>query len=186
MKQSDLFLLFTHPLEEAGIPYMATGSIACMMYGVPRFTHDLDLVLELLPGDASKLQALFPSTEFYCPPEEVIRIECYRDQNGHFNLIHHDSGFKADVYLHGSDEFHAWAIANKRRMVLDEPSGLWVAPPEYVIIRKLEYFKQGQSPKHLEDIRGIIAVSPEIIDRSSLTNWAKKRGVTRELNKLFD
>ncbi len=47
-----------------------------------------------------------PAEEYYCPPLEVIDSERTRDQRGHFNLIHHETGFKADIYLVGSDELH--------------------------------------------------------------------------------
>jgi hypothetical protein len=99
MDQTDFFLLFTTPLDRVDIPYMATGSVAAMMYGVPRFTHDLDLVVELSRSAQTQFEQLFPDSEFYRPPDEVIRIEASRGQRGHFNLIHHDSGMKADIYL---------------------------------------------------------------------------------------
>lgn len=34
-------------LESENIQYMVVGSIASMIYGEPRMTHDLDLVLEI-------------------------------------------------------------------------------------------------------------------------------------------
>ncbi len=40
----------------------------------------------------------------------------------------------------------------------------WIAPPEYVILRKLEYYREGGSQKHLDDIIGILDISPEEVD----------------------
>ena len=34
-------------LDDAGIPYMVTGSIAANFYTVPRMTRDIDIVVEL-------------------------------------------------------------------------------------------------------------------------------------------
>ena len=34
---------------------------------------------------------------------------------------------------------------------------LWVSPPEYVILRKLECYREGGSDKHLRDIRYMLA-----------------------------
>jgi hypothetical protein len=31
-------------LEAVGIAYMVTGSVAAMLYGVPRMTNDMDIV----------------------------------------------------------------------------------------------------------------------------------------------
>ena len=67
-------------------------------------------------------------------------------------MIHTDTGFKADFYPAGRDEFHACQMEYR-----GEP--LTVAPPEYVIVRKLEYFREGGSEKHLRDIRSMVSVS---------------------------
>jgi len=37
MEQVEVFLVFTRRLEQAGITYMATGSVASMLYGILRF-----------------------------------------------------------------------------------------------------------------------------------------------------
>ena len=47
MQQAELFLLFTGPLEETGIVYMVGGSVASMVYGEPRLTNDIDIVVDL-------------------------------------------------------------------------------------------------------------------------------------------
>ena len=58
-----------------------------------------------------------------------------------------------------------------------------VAPPEYVIVRKLEYFQEGGSEKHLRDIRGILAVSGELLDQAELLQWVTRRGLMAEWEK---
>ena len=98
MPEANLFLVFLEPLNRAAIPYMVTGSVASLVYGEPRLTHDVDLVVELNISRAGEFAGLFPMEQFYCPPEEVIRIEALRETRGHFNLIHHATGFKADIY----------------------------------------------------------------------------------------
>ncbi len=55
-----------------------------------------------------------------------------------------------------------------------------LAPPEYVIVRKLEYYREGGSEKHLRDIRSMLAVSGEQIDRASLREWIERRGLQTE------
>ena len=75
---------------------MVTGAVAATIYGEPRLTHDIDLVIDLRLQDIEGFVDAFPFEEFYCPPPEVIRLEASRSQRGHFNLIHHDTGLKAD------------------------------------------------------------------------------------------
>ena len=176
---ASLFLLFTDRLERLGLRYMVTGSVAGILYGEPRLTHDVDLVLEITSDDdASALCAAFPEEEFYCAPEEVVRLEARRAQRGHFNIIHRETGFKADVYLAGSDPLHGWALGRRRAIAIGE-TRLWAAPPEYVIIRKLEHYREGGSPKHLDDIRAMLRVSGDQIDRELLNGQIASRGLNQ-------
>ena len=55
-----------------------------------------------------------------------------------------------------------------------------IAPPEYVIVRKLEYFREGHSEKHLRDIRAMLAVSGEQLDRATLNEWIQRQGLESE------
>lgn len=167
MHETDLVLLFTRPLERAGLRYFITGSIAGMIYGEPRLTMDVDLVLVLPQPGVGKLIAAFDETLFYCPPRDVIVGELARTERGHFNLIHHDTGFKADVYLAGNDPLHTWAFSLRRSIKLGEDS-IWIASPEYVILRKLQYYEEGRSEKHLRDIDAMVERSHDEIDEALL------------------
>lgn len=51
-----------------------------------------------------------------------------------------------------------------------------MAPAEYVIVRKLEYFRES-SEKHLRDIRSMLEHSSEQIDRGELQTWIRARGL---------
>lgn len=176
MQPLDLFQVFTGPLEALGVPYFVTGSVASLVYGEPRLTHDIDLVLSLRDLDAERLVAAFPTEDFYCPPVEVIRVERRRSSHGHFNLIDHASGFKADIYLHGQNPLHAWAFARRRRA---GPPGkqFWLAPPEYVVIRKLEFFREGGAEKHVRDVRAMLAALGDDVDRGQIETWVTERGL---------
>lgn len=175
MQAPDLIRPFVERFERLGRPYMITGSTAGIIYGEPRMTHDVDIVIALRTEDVDAFVAAFPLDEFYCPPDDVLAIEVRRDQRGHCNLIHHATGFKADVYL-AFDDLHRWALA---RCTLVDLDGLRlpVAPIEYVIVRKLEYFAEGGSEKHLRDIRGMLALSGDAIDRGELDRMISARGL---------
>jgi hypothetical protein len=179
----DPIRLFIKPLNDLKAPYMVTGATACIAYGQPRLTHDLDLVLELNRKIIPRLATAFPAKDFYCPPEEILVIEATRPLRGHFNLIHHESGLKADCYLTGDDSLHRWGMANRRRLDLSGES-VWLAPPEYVVIRKLEYFREGGSEKHGADIRGILAVSETALDFARLDELIRERQLQNEWNSV--
>jgi len=179
MPGPSLTAIFVSRLNKAEIAYVITGAVASIIYGEPRLTHDLDLVVMMSREDIERLVRAFPSTEFYCPPPEALRIEIARPYRGHFNLIHHGTGAKADIYLAGEDNLHIWAFSMRREFVLDEES-VWVAPPEYVIVRKLEYFREGGSEKHLKDISGILELSPKEIDFKQLEDLVHRYGLEKE------
>ena len=95
MPEPNLFLIFVSRLSVSGMRYMITGEVASIFYGEPRLTHDIDLVVELDDAGAQKLVKVFPLEEFYCPPLEILKIEAKRPLRGHFNLIHHGTGWVA-------------------------------------------------------------------------------------------
>src|ERR1043166_9328028 len=155
MADLDPATIFAPRFNALGAPWATTGAIASGIYGEIRTTLDIDIIILLDSPAVIALGRAFPETEFYRPPCDVIEIELARDRRGHFNLIHHDTGFKADVYVSASDPLRAWAIRNRRSVEI-ENTQLWLAPPEYVIVRKLEFYREGGSEKHLRDIRGML------------------------------
>ena len=167
--------LIADRLNSTGAIWMATGSIAAMTYGEYRTTNDIDVILTLAPFEVAKIAAAFPLEEFYCPPLDVLSAEAARTERGHFNLLHHDTGFKADIYIAAPDGWTRWALAHRQEISLGN-SIVWLAPPEYVIVHKLEFFREGGSEKHLRDIRGMLAVTE--IDLSLLEKEIAARNLT--------
>jgi hypothetical protein len=176
--------LFVRPLEALGLPYMVTGSMASMIYGEPRLTLDVDLVVQLAVERARDLLQAFPEAAFYRPPVEVVRVECARDSHGHFNLIHHETAMKADVYLAARDELHRWGLAHRRRIAIGGDR-IFLAPPEYVILRKLEFFREGGSEKHLRDVRAMLATGLEL-DRAFLDAELRRRGLEAAWRRVVE
>jgi hypothetical protein len=179
MPQPSLLGVFIGPLNRLKISYVVTGATASIIYGEPRLTNDLDLVVLLKVEDIDRFVGVFPSAEFYCPPPEVLQIEIKRPHRGHFNLIHHETGTKADIYLAGDDELHRWALSHRRQINM-ESEQVWVAPPEYVMIRKLQFYREGGSEKHLRDIAGMVAVSSDQIDYPWLEELVRRYSLETE------
>lgn len=182
MPEPDLIELFVRPLNDLGIRYLVSGSVASMLYGEPRVTHDIDLVVFLRPNDIARLPVAFPPPEFYVPPPEVIEAEMSR-QRGSFNIIHAGSGLKADLYTAGRDDMDAWAFRSPTKYPIKGIT-ISLAPPEYVIVRKLEFYREGGSEKHIRDIRSMLAVSGDQIDKSELYEWIQRRGLQEQWQKI--
>lgn len=184
MLSPEPFLIFTRKLNELGIAYMVSGSVAAIYYGEPRMTNDVDIIVFLKRDDVTRLVKSFTLEEFYCPPSEVIQMELAREQRGHFNLIHHNTGFKADIYLVGGDALHAWGLAHTETADLDGDKVIF-APPEYVITRKLQFYREGKSQKHLRDISRMLTGLGEDWDRTSLLSMINDHMLADEWEQVI-
>jgi hypothetical protein len=179
MPEAEPFLVFTEALNRLGLRYMVSGSIAATYYGEPRVTHDIDIVLVLKGEGIEAFAAAFPLDDFYCPPIDIIRIEQRREERGHFNLIHHATGFKADLYLAKRDLLHQWGLDHVKFISLGE-ARIPLAPPEYVIVRKLQFYREGKAEKHLRDVSRMLTSLGEEWDRRTLLRWVEQLAVRAE------
>jgi len=179
MVDASLITLFVRPLNQLRIPYMVTGGVASVVYGEPRFTRDIDLVIALSPRDARRFGSAWSAAEFYVPPVEVIEEESRRPAHGHFNVSHHQTAMRADIYLPGDDPLNAWALAHTVLRRVDEDEVV-LAPIEAVILSKLRFYRTGKSDRHLQDIQRMLAVSGDLVNRAELERWAGRLGVESE------
>ncbi len=175
-----IFLMILQRLEEAQISHMVVGSIASMVYGEPRLTHDMDLVVDVLPVDAVKFEKLFDNEDFYCPPLEVLRSEIVH--HGQFNLIHNSSGLKVDIMVRKTTDHATEEFRRRVRMPFAEGREVFMATAEDVIIKKLDFHRQGGSEKHITDIRGIQACTA--LDQNYLSHWIARLGLEQAWAKV--
>jgi hypothetical protein len=160
-------------LESSDVKYMIVGSIAGTVYGEPRLTHDLDLVLSLDVSTSSAFAGLFDPVLFYVPPTEIIGQEIVRF--GHLNLLHHQSGLNVDLVFRKNTAHAMSEFSRRRRIEILAGLTAWVAAPEDIIIAKLRFFRECGSQKHITDIRGIVANS--VLDRDYLNRWVASLGL---------
>jgi hypothetical protein len=167
----DLLRKVVEVFEHLRIPYLVTGSIASMAYGEPRLTNDIDIVAGVNEGHIPALLEAFPSDEFYLSDEmirEAIRLE------SQFNMIHPGSGLKVDIIIQRDTPFDRSRFGRIRRIPPAESYEANFASPEDVIIKKMEYYREGGSEKHLRDITGMLKISGNEIDRNYISEWAAR------------
>jgi hypothetical protein len=173
----DWLFQFVDPLDRLEIPYSAVGSVAASIYGEPRVTNDLDLVIQIEIRDARKLIEAFPTDRFYVPPEEVVLAELARGHGAHLNIIALESMIKADFYPLPANQ-RTW-FARRRAVDVDQKR-LWLAAPEVVILSKLLFFREGGGEKHLRDIRAVVATLGSGLDRAWLEAEVARIGVAQQ------
>ena len=159
-----------------GLPYMITGGAAAIVSGEPRLTNDLDLVVAMQPADAARVAAALAADDTYVAPIEVLEIETARRIHGHFIVVHGPTSLGADVYVAGADPPHAWGLARRRELLVSDLT-IAIAPPEYVIFRKLQYATMGGGDRHLRDIRRMLTRELVPIDREMLEREVEASGV---------
>lgn len=170
----------TNRLHDVGIDYYLVGSLAAMQYGRPRFTNDIDIVAQIKSSQVSAFAKLFDIEEYYCPPQEIIADEVIR--GGMFNLIHQASGVKIDIVPLKKTEFAASEFSRRRKVEVLPGLEVYIASAEDIILKKLDYHREGGSEKHLIDIRGMLAETE--VDQAYLQTWVTKLGLAAEWAKV--
>jgi hypothetical protein len=154
-------------LNKQNIPYMLSGSVAMGLYIVPRATQDFDFVVHLKPGDVNEFTSNFHEG-YYCDKdavEEAVKI------SGMFNIIDHESGFKADFMILKNEEFRQKEFS--RRVAMDfYGKNIYVVAVEDLILSKLIWIQDFQSSRQMEDIKSLAEI--EEMDWKYVKEWVNK------------
>jgi hypothetical protein len=173
LQAADLLHHVVSVLEDLDLPYALAGSIASMAYGEPRATLAIDVVVRLAPADADRLKSRFPSEEFSLDVE-AARLAI--TSGSQFNIIHPGSGLKIDVFAEG-DDVERVQIEDRRRMPALPGLTATFSPPEELILKKLLYYRDGGSDKHLRDVRAMLDISHDVMDVDRIERGAKALGL---------
>ncbi len=179
MEQQALLLRTVEILDKLRIPYMVTGSFAVNFYGIPRISHDIDFVIQIDPADAIRFPPEFPA-DWYVDSEMIRRAA---EQLSTFNVIDPSSGLKIDFWILTGNPFDIERFHRRRSQPLFGHM-LWMPSPEDVILSKLLWYKEAQTDKHLNDVRGVWDMQKELIDGAYLKLWAARLSVENLLEQL--
>ena len=95
-----------------------------------------------------------------------------------FNIIQPRSGLKVDVIVPPPSAFNRARFARARRVQAGEGWDASFSSPEDAILKKMEFFREGGSDKHLRDITGVLTTSGSEIDTVYIDRWAATMGLT--------
>jgi hypothetical protein len=183
MEQLQMLRHLVDVMKTLEVRYFVTGSLASITYGEPRFTNDIDIVVELRPEHIDPLCAAFPDPRYYCSRQAAVDAVRKRFQ---FNIIEVDTGMKADVIVPPDTEF---GRARFDRILFKTVAGgvdAWLASPEDIILNKLLFYREGRSDKHIRDIAGVLKVQAERIDRVYILGWVEHFGLHAEWQLALD
>jgi len=175
MDQSELLGRTVSVLERLGLRYFVTGSMATIFFGEPRFTNDIDIVVDLPASRMQEFCAAFPSPDFYLSEETVRRAVSRR---GQFNIIHPASGLKVDVMVPADSPFNRSRFLRAEKVRPSPDFDATFSSAEDVILKKMEAYREGGSEKHLRDIAGVLRISGASLDRDYIGDWADRMGTS--------
>ena len=183
----EFILLVIEAFKAAGVEYMIGGAVASWVWGEPRATLDLDLVVNI-PIEAVDLLTEELGKRDMLVPAEIILDNILESQSDlPINAIHIYSGYRADLYpLREGDELRASTLKRRQKIDLGEPIGeVYVHSPEDLIIYKLWYYSLSQQTKHLRDITSIVMTLDNELDSSYIEYWTDQKGLTSLWDELL-
>ncbi len=182
---SEIAGLLQPTFDQLAIPYYITGGVAAIVYGEPRTTRDLDLVINLPQQSLPPLVAALEASGFYCPPTAVEAIQAGREQT--LSVTHMAMVLNADLILHANTPFDRSKFQRRRLEALDIAGNqsFWVASPEDLILSKLLWSKGTDSQKQWRDVLGVLKVQGETLDFTYMAQWAVSLGLSEALGQAI-
>jgi hypothetical protein len=179
MTDDDIFCAVVDALEASGVPYMLVGSFTTNYYGVPRATHDLDIVIEF---DALDLASLLTRLGSGFRVEPQMSFETITATQRHVLRVV-GSSFTIELFAKSHDEHDRLRFNNRRRArMLGRDS--YIPAAEDVIITKLRWAKIGNRTKDTEDLANVIAVRGKLLDWEYIHRWCEVHGTRALLDEI--
>jgi len=171
--------------ERLHIRYFVGGSLASSLHGIPRATHDVDMVAEISYDHIPDLiQSL--ESEFYIDMESIR--EAIQERNS-FNIIHLPTMFKIDIFILKPDFASQQEMLRRGRyQITDNPEQtLFIASAEDIVIQKLYWFQLGGkvSERQWNDVLGVLRVQREKLDYAYLERTTQEMGVRDLLDQAL-
>jgi hypothetical protein len=181
MTIEDLARAVLDACEHEEVEHMLTGAFAHGLYGIPRSTKDVDVVLSLSAGNpiAKVVRQLEGVVEF----EPQVQFDTLTWGK---RLVGESAGtppFKVELFELFDDAFVLSQFQRKRRMFSKQLNReTWLPTPEDIVVQKLRWGRG----KDLDDARDILAVQgPETLDMAYIEHWCGMHGTLPRLQETL-
>lgn len=167
--------------EAERIDHMLTGAFAHGLYGIPRSTKDVDVVLGLNAGDS--LAKVIQRLEGVVAFESQVQFDTLTWGK---RIVGESVGippFNVELFELFDDPFVLSQFRRKRRMVSTQlQRETWLPTPEDVVVQKLRWGRN----KDLDDARDVLAVQgPETLDMTYIEHWCGQHGTLSRLHEAL-
>jgi hypothetical protein len=166
MTQEQFLLLVARRFQDAAVPFMVVGSHSSFYHSQPRTTHDADFVIDPTAEQLARFLASL-GDDFYFSAESASESLGRRSM---FNIVHLDSGWKADLIVRKDRPFSAEEFRRRESGSLYGHT-LPIATAEDVILTKLEWDCITPSERQVRDALNVAAVKWPTLDLAYLRRW---------------
>jgi hypothetical protein len=168
-------------LEREGLEYALMGGLAVPVWGIPRATYDIDIVLSM---DEDGLRLHRPREERRLPPGSGARGGVSRCPSGHGEdplewWTAESRRVEVDVFL-VTTPYQKAAFLRRCRVRLDGRDA-WVLSAADIVLHKL----LAGRPKDMADVQNILAIQG-VPDPEYLQAWARRLKVESALEKAIE
>lgn len=169
-------------LENSGVPYMLTGSLAAAVYALPRATRDIDMVIDVPLSLLDRVVDRFEEKGLY------VSRDAARDAwraGGQFNVIAPDGSWKVDLIVRKKRPFSVEEFSRRRPATL---FGLDVslASLEDLILAKLEWSTMGDSALQRRDVVQLVEGNWNTLDKAYIQKWLDELGLREAWNAVLE
>ncbi len=167
--------------EDEHIDHMLTGAFAHGLYGIPRSTKDVDVVLSLIGMDPIQrvVHRLSEIVEF----EAQVQFDTPTWGKRQVGQSFSNPPFKVELFELFDDPFVQSQFQRKRKLFSSQlQRTAWLPTPEDVVVQKLRWGRG----KDLDDARDVLAVQgPETLDMKYIRDWCGQHGTLDRLEKAL-
>ena len=168
-------------LEAERIPYMIVGALSSSVFGIPRSTKDVDIVLQLDTREPlHRLEKRISDVVMFDPQ---ATFETLTGSVRHILTSRTKPPFVVELFELGADPFVVERFSRRRPEWSGQIKRQVVLPTaEDVIVQKLRWGR----PKDLEDARDVLAVqTPANLDMDYVTRWCQQHETSGRLREIL-
>lgn len=181
MEIEDLLVKISKILDKLKIPYAITGGMAVSVWGRPRYTADIDIIVKLILKNVD----LFVNELTKIDKNVYVSKDAIKEaliNKSEFNFVDPNSGLKVDFWI-VDDSSDKQEIERGIKKIIDGHKVNFVSP-EDLILSKLVWYVLSQSTRQLEDIRSVLNISS--VNLEYIKKSAEKQGTIEILNKVLN
>lgn len=182
MTLDEFLRLVVAVVDDSGIPYMLTGSIAVAYHAEPRATRDIDVVIAVSRDQIGTLVRRLDDEGFYVSQEAALDA---LDSQSQFNAIDPESGWKVDWIIRKDRPFSRREFERRQRVALMDLE-LPMVTAEDLIVAKLEWARIGASDRQLRDALAVLLQRGPDLDRAYVERWVGELGLDREWGVVLE